>query len=101
MPEGDRKDLLDALKRLRPSLALLRVESQPPGATVYVDRKDLGARGTTPVTLALPPANVTVMGELDGYRPHQQGGMLEHGRAAVGRPVPDAGYATLLVPGTP
>ena len=101
MPEGDRKDLLDALKRLRPSLALLRVESQPPGATVYVDRKDLGARGTTPVTLALPPAKVTVMVELDGYRPHQQVVTLAQGRTAVVQPELDRIYGALLVDGDP
>src|SRR5438876_7580868 len=43
MPEADRKELLAGMKRLQPSLALLRVETAPPGATVYVDRKDLGA----------------------------------------------------------
>jgi outer membrane receptor for ferrienterochelin and colicins len=37
------------------TLALVRVESDPPGATIYVDRRDLGAYGTTPTTLALPP----------------------------------------------
>jgi tetratricopeptide (TPR) repeat protein len=57
MPEGDRKDLMDGLKRLRPALALLQVQSTPAGATVYVDRRDLGARGLTPVTLALPAAD--------------------------------------------
>src|SRR5205823_3662023 len=51
MPESDRKELLAGLKRLQPSLALLHVQSDPPGATVFVDRKDLGARGQTPVTL--------------------------------------------------
>src|SRR5438445_36041 len=54
LPEGERRDLAAALERLQPSLALLRVFSDPPGATVYVDREDLGARGQTPVTLALP-----------------------------------------------
>src|SRR5205814_284213 len=65
----DRKAVQVALKQLEPSLALLRVESDPPGATVYIDRKDLGARGQTPVTLALPAGKATVMAELAGYRP--------------------------------
>src|SRR6267143_2436942 len=55
LPEGERRDLAAALERLQTSLALLRVFTDPPGATVYVDRKDLGARGQTPVTLPLPP----------------------------------------------
>jgi outer membrane receptor for ferrienterochelin and colicins len=67
-PEGDRKAVEQAIDRLRPQLALLRIESEPPGATVYIDRKDLGARGQTPVTLALPPGKVLAMVELAGYR---------------------------------
>src|SRR5215470_3063777 len=35
----------DALKRVAPSVAVLKVTTDPPGATVYLDRKDLGARG--------------------------------------------------------
>ena len=61
-----------ALQRLAPSLALLRVESEPAGATVYVGRKDLGARGQTPLSLALPPGNQTVLLELEGHKPAQQ-----------------------------
>ena len=101
MPEADRKDLLDALKRLRPSLALLQVQSAPPGATVYVDRKDLGARGQTPVTLALPPAKVTVMVELAGFRPFQQSLTLAQGRTAVVQPTLDRIYGALALEGDP
>src|SRR5438132_11085335 len=71
MPDQDRREVTAALQRLRPSLALLRVESDPPGATVYVDRKDLGARGQTPVTLALPPGKATAILELPGFKPAQ------------------------------
>jgi outer membrane receptor protein involved in Fe transport len=101
MPEADRKDLLEALKRLRPSLALLQVESSPPGATVYVDRKDLGARGQTPVTLALPPAKVTAMVELAGFRPHQQAVTLAVGRTALVNPSLERIYGSLAVEGDP
>ncbi len=101
MPEADRADLLEALKRLRPSLALLQVQSAPPGATVYVDRKDLGARGQTPVTLALPPAKVTVMVELAGFRPSEQAVTLAVGRTAVVHPQLDRIYGTLVVEGEP
>ena len=101
MPDGDRKDLHDALRRLRPSLALLQVESTPPGATVYVDRQDLGARGQTPVTLALPPAKVTVMVELAGYRPVQQQLTLATGRTAVVQPTLDRIYGAVVVEGEP
>src|SRR5215813_1250001 len=48
----------------------VRIESDPPGATVYVGAKKAGARGTTPVTLDLAPGETTFILELDGYLPH-------------------------------
>ncbi len=48
----------------------VRIESDPPGATVYVGSKKAGAKGTTPVTLDLAPGEQTLILELDGYLPH-------------------------------
>ena len=79
LPEADRKPLEAAIQRMAPSLALLRVESDPPGATVYLERKDLGGRGQTPLMLALPPGKVKVLQELDGYRPTES-----EAQAAIG-----------------
>ncbi|MCE9576788.1 MAG: PEGA domain-containing protein [Deltaproteobacteria bacterium] len=45
----------------------VKIESDPPGATVYVGDKAKGARGTTPVQLDLPVGEVTLILELDGY----------------------------------
>jgi outer membrane receptor protein involved in Fe transport len=101
MPEADRQSLADALKRLRPSLALLQVESTPPGATVYIDREDLGARGQTPVTLALPPGKVTAIVELPGFRTHTQSIALAVGRTALLAPALDRIYGQLELAGEP
>ena len=101
MPEADRRDLQDALKRLRPSLALLQVESDPPGATVFVDRKDLGARGQTPVALAMPKGVITVMVELAGYRPYRQQLNMVIGRVASVRPALERIYGAVEVEGEP
>ncbi|MDF2695528.1 MAG: TonB-dependent receptor [Labilithrix sp.] len=57
----------ESMARLGPSVALLRVESDPPGATLYLSRKDLGDRGTAPQTIALTPGQYTVIAELAGY----------------------------------
>ncbi len=57
----------DAIARIAPSVALLKVESDPPGALVYLNRKDLGDRGAAPQTLALSPGTYTVIAELPGY----------------------------------
>ncbi|MEQ1501795.1 MAG: TonB-dependent receptor [Myxococcota bacterium] len=55
------------LTRLASRVALVFVSSDPPGATIYVDRRDLGARGVTPRTIAVPPGDHVVMLEAGGY----------------------------------
>lgn len=64
-----RKGAEEALVRIQPKVALLRVETRPPGATIYVERKDLGARGAAPRALALEPGTHRVLVELDGHEP--------------------------------
>jgi len=101
MPDADRRDLQEAVKRLRPSLALLHVESDPPGATVYVDREDLGARGQTPVTLAMPKGPITVMVELAGYKPYEQQISMFIGRVGEVHPALERIYGAVEVTGEP
>jgi hypothetical protein len=50
----------------------VRIDSAPPGATVYLDRKDCGAVGVTPWASSIPNGNYQVILELDGYQPAQQ-----------------------------
>lgn len=69
-----------ALNRISGQVALVRVESSPPGATVYVDRKDLGARGVTPLTLALPPGQRQLILELEGHKPNAVTAELAKGK---------------------
>lgn len=56
------------ISRLLSRVALVRVTSDPPGATIYVDRQDLGARGVTPRTIALPAGEHRIIVESSGYR---------------------------------
>jgi len=56
-----------ALDRILPRVALVRVESSPPGASIFIDRVDLGSRGDTPRTLALTPGMHRVFVQLDGH----------------------------------
>ncbi|MBL9037765.1 MAG: TonB-dependent receptor, partial [Archangium sp.] len=44
------------------------VTSEPSGAEVFLDREDLGARGKTPLTLAVSPGNHTLLARASGYR---------------------------------
>lgn len=66
--DGDRRSLEEALARLRPHVALVHVETNPPGADVFVEREDLGSQGLTPRTLALPAGKTTIIARLDGFR---------------------------------
>jgi outer membrane receptor for ferrienterochelin and colicins len=69
-PAADEQAAIDRkLAELRPRVALIRVDSDPPGATVYLDRKDLGGRGETPLVLAYPPGQHAVIVERAGYHP--------------------------------
>jgi outer membrane receptor protein involved in Fe transport len=67
--EKGKKQVEDSLLRLKPQVARLTVETDPPGATIYLDRKDLGSLGVTPRTLALPEGEHTVLVELPDFEP--------------------------------
>ncbi len=58
-----------SIARIAPEVAVLRVTTSPPGATLYVDRRDLGSRGRSPRPLALPPGRYRVIAELEGHDP--------------------------------
>jgi outer membrane receptor protein involved in Fe transport len=57
----------EAITRISPHIAVLTIVTDPPGARIYLDRKDLGERGTAPQKIALPPASYRVIAELDGF----------------------------------
>ncbi len=63
------KEATAAIARIAPEVAVLNVVTDPPGATIYIDRKDLGSRGVGPRALALPPGRYRVIAERDGYEP--------------------------------
>ncbi|MEO8701115.1 MAG: TonB-dependent receptor [Kofleriaceae bacterium] len=60
-------DVSAALGRLAPKVAVISVDSSPPGATVYLDRKDLGSIATTPAQLGLKAGTYSLVVELAGY----------------------------------
>ncbi len=47
----------------------VKVETAPPGATVYLGRKECNAVGVTPWSGTLAAGDITVIVELDGYNP--------------------------------
>ncbi len=64
-----RQRLQAGLDQIRKNVAVLEIESDPPGATIYVNRRDLGPRGAAPRALGLAPGEYTVIAELAGYYP--------------------------------
>ncbi len=62
-----RQSINEAIARIRPYVAVLRVVSDPPNATIYINRRDLGQRGNAPRSLAFPPGRYRVIAELEGY----------------------------------
>jgi len=69
------KRVSDALARISPTVALLRVETDPPGGTVYLNRKDLGPRGEAPRVLALAEGKYKVIIEKAGYEVAESDGV--------------------------
>ncbi|MCC7535106.1 MAG: PEGA domain-containing protein [Deltaproteobacteria bacterium] len=67
--ETRRRYVADALARLGPTVARVRVVTEPEGAAVYVDDRNHGTYGTTPRILALAPGEHRLFAELAGYRP--------------------------------
>ena len=67
--ERDRADAAGALERVVPKVSRLHVRTTPPGATIYVDRKNLGEFGRSPRLFAAPAGEHELQIELDGYYP--------------------------------
>lgn len=55
------------LERLRQRVGIAELVSDPPGAKIYVQRKNLGQVGTTPLDFPLPPGNYVFIFEKPGY----------------------------------
>ncbi|HXK19616.1 MAG TPA: PEGA domain-containing protein, partial [Polyangiaceae bacterium] len=67
--KATRSRIEHALGQIRQNVAVLEIESEPPGATVFVERRDLGPRGNAPLALGLKPGGYVVLAELPGYYP--------------------------------
>ena len=64
---ADREEATRRRDELRSEVAVLQVTTEPEGALLWVDRKDLAPRGETPIELALPPGEHSTFIEKDGY----------------------------------
>lgn len=71
-----------ALERLRKRVGVLVLRTEPPGAEVYIDRREHGSYGVTPLTVPVAAGARTVWLQKEGYR-----GAEVVVRAALGREV--------------
>src|ERR1041385_7162485 len=63
------RDVTAALARIGSRVAVMTIETSPPGATIFLDRRDLGSVGTSPAQLGLKAGTYTVIAEFPGYVP--------------------------------
>jgi hypothetical protein len=68
---------------LRPEIAVLRVRTQPEGALLWIDRKDLAPRGETPIELALAEGEHRIFVEKEGYLPLERTETMVRGQTVI------------------
>ncbi|MEZ4341000.1 MAG: PEGA domain-containing protein, partial [Sandaracinaceae bacterium] len=89
----DRTAGQERVDAIRPRVAVASITSTPAGAEVRVGRRDLPVRGTTPLELALPAGQHTLIFSLDGFEDTTAEVTVAVGRSSVvaaelvGRPV--------------
>ena len=60
--------LREFIARVAPKVAVLQITSEPAGAIIYINRKDLGARGSAPRSIGLAAGKYKIIAELPGYQ---------------------------------
>ncbi|MBW2224373.1 MAG: PEGA domain-containing protein, partial [Deltaproteobacteria bacterium] len=83
LPVADREEATRRRDELRSEVAVLQVTTEPEGALLWIDRKDLAPRGETPIELALPPGEHSTFIEKDGYTSVERTQKTVQGETAV------------------
>ncbi len=89
------------LAALAPRVARVAIRTTPPGATLFVDRIDLGDYGVSPRSLALTPGSHEVIARLPGYSEGRSTVTLSVGTEATVTLSLEARLSTLRVTSTP
>ena len=80
---ADREDATRRRDALRMKVAVLQVVTEPSGALLWVDRKDLAPRGETPIELALPPGEHRTFIEKEGFISIERSQEIVRGQTAI------------------
>jgi tetratricopeptide (TPR) repeat protein len=83
LPAADLEDASNRRDALRARVAVLRVTTEPEGALVWIDRKDLAPRGETPIELGLPAGEHRIYIEKSGYAPVERSTAIALGETIV------------------
>jgi hypothetical protein len=83
LPPADREDATRRRDALRSEVAVLQVTTEPGGALLWIDRKDLAPRGETPIELALPAGEHRTFVEKDGYNSVERTQRVVRGETVV------------------
>lgn len=83
LSDADRENASARRDALRSEVAVLQVASEPEGALIWIDRKDLAPRGATPIELALPPGEHRAFVEKDGFEPIERTQTMVRGVTTV------------------
>jgi hypothetical protein len=81
--DSERTEATRRIDAIRPRVAVLRITSVPPGAEVWIDRRDLAPRGRTPLEVAVAGGERQLWLRADGYRETEA-----HATATVGATTP-------------
>lgn len=79
----DREEAMRRRDALRSQIAVLRVRTEPQGALLWIDRKDLAPRGETPIELALPEGEHRLFIEKEGYVPLERTETMVRGQTVI------------------
>lgn len=64
---SERKDVEKAISRISKRVGLLDLKSDPDGATIYLNRRDLGSYGVTPSIVPVEPGTYKVILDRPGF----------------------------------
>jgi len=67
LSEEERREATNKINAIRTRVAVVSVQSTPPGANVNIDRRDLAPVGTTPIEVAVSAGPHTIYVSADGY----------------------------------
>jgi hypothetical protein len=83
LTDEDKKEAQTQLQELRARQSTLTITSNPPGASVLVDKRPTDGTSKTPISVRVPPGAHTVSLDLAGYAPFTKELETRFGKAAI------------------